>query len=424
MSFGKTAAAANQDVNMKECIFNASVVGPDRILPDHAVVIREDRILDILPMDSLNRDDQNGETMRYIDALGGYVLPGFIDIHSDYIEGILQPRPTSLMDFEMGLREAEKQLLGHGVTTIYHSLSMMNVIGLKGGRGNFRTRENFERLALLIRRFHQGHHLIRHRLHARYDIHNPELYEFVEQILTEGKIHELSFMDHTPGQGQYRNLEIYARSTAGWDVEGAKTLEEKLELLRNRPVVSEEKLKHLAALAGKKHIPLASHDDDSIEKVLHVKKDYAAKISEFPVELAIAKKARDEGLLVVMGAPNVLLGGSHSGNLSALEAIKEGCADILCSDYYPASLLHSAFTLEEQGVVSLPEAVRMLTLNPARAMGIAADYGSVEAGKKADILIVRKIQGCPMVYTCFIDGCRTLQYEYRTGYQEDNYALS
>jgi alpha-D-ribose 1-methylphosphonate 5-triphosphate diphosphatase len=422
MSFGKTVAS-NQDINMKKCIFNASVVGPDQILSHHAVIIREDRIFDILPMDSLDRDGQNGETVRYIDALGGYVLPGFIDIHSDYIEGILQPRPTSLMNFEMGLRETEKQLLGHGVTTIYHSLSMMNVIGLEGGRSNFRTRENFERLALLIRRFHRGHHLIRHRLHARYDIHNPELYEFVEQILTEGKIHELSFMDHTPGQGQYRNLEIYARSTAGWDVEGVQSLEQKIELLQKRPVVSHEKLKRLAALAREKGIPLASHDDDSPEKVLFVKKEYAAKISEFPVELEVAKKAHDEGLSVVMGAPNVMLGGSHSGNLSALEAIKEGCADILCSDYYPASLLHSAFALEEKGILSLPEAVRMLTLNPACAMGIAADYGSVEAGKKADLLIVRKVRGCPMVYTCFIDGCRTLQYEYRTA-QEENYALS
>jgi alpha-D-ribose 1-methylphosphonate 5-triphosphate diphosphatase len=400
---------------MRKCIYNAAVVGPDKILPNHAVIIREDRILAVLPMDSLNRGERNGEETLWIDALGGYVLPGFIDIHSDYIEGILQPRPTSLMDFEMGLREAEKQLLGHGVTTIYHSLSMMSVIGVKGGRSNFRTRENFERLALLIRRFHQGHHLIRHRLHARYDIHNTELYDFVERILDEGTIHELSFMDHTPGQGQYRNLEIYARSTVGWDIEGAQTLEKKIELLRKRPVVSGEKLKRLAALAREKGIPLASHDDDSPEKVLLVKKEYAAKISEFPVELEVARKAREEGLLVVMGAPNVILGGSHSGNLSALDAIREGCADILCSDYYPASLLHSAFRLEEKGIISLAEAVRMLTLNPARAMGIDADYGSIEAGKKADILIVRKIQDCPLVYTCFIDGRCTLQYEYRTG---------
>ncbi|MDR2258285.1 MAG: alpha-D-ribose 1-methylphosphonate 5-triphosphate diphosphatase [Treponema sp.] len=398
---------------MKKCIFNATVVGPDKIFPNHAVIIREDRILAVLPMSSLRRPGQNGSDMRCFDARGGYVLPGFIDIHSDYIEGILQPRPTTLMDFEMGLREAEKQLLGHGVTTIYHSLSIMNVVGSKGGRTSFRTKENFERLALLIQRFHETRHLIRHRLHARYDIYTPALYEYVERIVAEGKVHELSFMDHTPGQGQYRNLEIYAQSTAGWDVEGDLPLEEKLALLKNRAGVPKEKLKDLAALAKKNGIPLASHDDDSPEKVTFMKNEYGAKISEFPVEMEAAKKARDEGLLVVMGAPNVLLGGSHSGNLSALEAIREGCADILCSDYYPASLLHSAFTLEAEGILSLPEAVRMLTLNPARAMNIAADYGSIEAGKKADLLIVRKVRGRPLVCQCFIDGQSAVRYEYR-----------
>ncbi|MDR2111404.1 MAG: alpha-D-ribose 1-methylphosphonate 5-triphosphate diphosphatase [Spirochaetaceae bacterium] len=400
---------------MNKCILNAVVVGPDKILPNHAVIIRKDRILAVLPMGSLRRRDQNGSGMRCFDARGGYVMPGFIDIHSDYIEGILQPRPAALMDFELGLREAEKQLLGHGVTTIYHSLSIMNVAGSKGGRTSFRSRENFERLALLIQDFHQGYHLIRHRLHARYDIYTADLYDYVTRILEEGKVHELSFMDHTPGQGQYRDFEIYARSTAGWDVEGDLPLEEKLAILRNRSGVSRKKLKSLAALAKKQGIPLASHDDDSPEKVLFMKNEYGTKISEFPVELAAAKKARDEGLMVVMGAPNVMIGGSHSGNLSALEAIREGCTDILCSDYYPASLLHSAFMLEEKGIIPLAEAVRMLTFNPAKAVGIAADYGLVEEGKKADLLIVRKLQGRPLVYRCFIDGQSVLRYKYRQG---------
>jgi alpha-D-ribose 1-methylphosphonate 5-triphosphate diphosphatase len=411
---------------MKKCIFNASVVGPDEVLPNHAVIIREDRIHAILPMSSLRRPDEDGGDMRCYDAQGGYVLPGFIDIHSDYIEGVLQPRPSTLMNFEMGLREAEKQLLGHGVTTIYHSLSIMNVIGrkdmdgigLKDGRGGFRTKENFERLALLIRRIHETCHLIRHRLHARYDIYTPAFYDYVEQIVAEGKVHELSFMDHTPGQGQYRNLEIYARSTAGWDAGEDVPQEVKLAALKARVAVPPEKLKALAALARKQGVPLASHDDDSPEKVLFMKNEYGTRISEFPVSMEAAKKARDEGLMVVLGAPNVLLGGSHSGNLSALEAIREGCGDILCSDYYPASLIHAAFALEREGLLSLPEAVRMLTLNPARAMGIAADYGSVEAGKKADLLVVQKLQDCPLVRRCFIDGQGAVQYEYRYEYRK------
>jgi alpha-D-ribose 1-methylphosphonate 5-triphosphate diphosphatase len=403
---------------MRKCIFNAAVVTPDEVLPHHAVIIDEDRILSILPPDAMNNyGSGDGETL-YFDAQGGYVMPGFIDIHSDYIESVLQPRPTCLMDFETGLREAEKQLLGHGVTTVYHSLSLMNGGGVADAenRRSFRTKENIERLAGLIKDFHEGCHLIRHRFHARYEIDNIGIYDYLSELLKSGAVHELSFMDHTPGQGQYRNLEIYARSYTTWAAACSdKTLDEILADSRNKPVASPEMLKALAALAHERNIPLASHDDDTLEKLSLMKNEFGIKISEFPIELDVAKKAHDEGILVVVGAPNVMLGGSHSGNLSALEAIQEGCADILCSDYYPASLLHSAFILEKKGILSLPAAIRMLSSNPAKAMGIDGDYGTVEAGKKADLLVVKIIHHHPVVYMCFIDGQAALQFEYRMG---------
>ena len=401
---------------MRKCIFNAVVVSPEKLLPHHAVITREDRILSILPMDELNTYDKGGEEMLYFDARGGYIMPGFIDIHSDYIEGILQPRPTCLMEFETGLREAEKQLLGHGVTTIYHSLSLMNGNGANG-KHSFRNKENLEKLVSLIKDFHEGYHLIRHRFHARYEIDNLGIYDYLAELLHCGAVHELSFMDHTPGQGQYRDLEVYAKSYVSWKAVACseKSMKDILAEAKSKPVASHEMLKSLAALAREKNIPLASHDDDTLEKLSLMKNEFGVKISEFPIELEVAKKAHNEGILVVVGAPNVMLGGSHSGNLSAIDAIKAGVADILCSDYYPASLLHSAFKLEEEGVITLPAAVRMLTLNPAKAMGIDTDYGSVEAGKKADLLVVRKIHGKPMVYKCFIDGRTVLQYEYRVG---------
>jgi alpha-D-ribose 1-methylphosphonate 5-triphosphate diphosphatase len=400
---------------MRKCIFNATVVSSDGLLPHHAVIIREDRIHSVLPMDALNGYDKGGEEMLYFDARGGYVMPGFIDIHSDYIEGVIQPRPTSLMDFETGLREAEKQLLGHGVTTIYHSLSLMKDGGLSG-KHSFRTQANLERLVGLIQDFHNGYHLIRHRFHARYEIDNLEVYDYLLRILDEGMVHELSFMDHTPGQGQYRDLEIYVKSYATWASEwDGKSADEILKACRNKPTASHSMLKKLAEAAHARGIPLASHDDDSLEKLALMKDEYGAKLTEFPVEMEVARKAHEDGLLVVVGAPNVVLGGSHSGNLSAMEAIRQGCADILCSDYYPSSLLHAVFRLEKEGVLTLPQAVRMLTLNPAKAMGIDGSFGSVEPGKKADLLVVRKIQGCPMVYKCFIDGRTVIQLEYRVG---------
>jgi alpha-D-ribose 1-methylphosphonate 5-triphosphate diphosphatase len=400
---------------LKKCIFNATVVAPGALLPNHAVFIQDDRIASVTPMDSLPCRSLGREDIDFFDARNGYVMPGFIDVHSDYIEGILQPRPTCLMDFETGLREAEKQLLGHGVTTIYHSLSLMKSGGARG-RHSFRTPENLERLVDCIGALSGGQHLIRHRFHARYEIDNLEIYGYLLRLMDEGRVHELSFMDHTPGQGQYRNLEIYAQSYVTWDAGYSDAaLEDILAAAKNKPVASHEMLKRLSRLARERGITLASHDDDSPEKLAFMKNEYGVQISEFPVELEVARKARAEGVLVVLGAPNIMLGGSHSGNLSALEAIREGCADILCSDYYPAALLHAVFKLEAEGILSLPEAVRMVTLNPARAMGLSADYGSLEAGKKADLLVVKKIQGCPMIQKCFIDGRAAAQFDYYRG---------
>jgi alpha-D-ribose 1-methylphosphonate 5-triphosphate diphosphatase len=319
------------------------------------------------------------------------------------------------MDFEIGLREAEKHLLGNGITTIYHSLSLMEDPGLRVGK-TFRTQENWERLVGLIRDIHESCHLIRHRVHARYEISNLDIYEHLVGMLKSGMVHELSFMDHTPGQGQYRNLEMYADSIDGWTQDEMRVRAS--EFIRERqsmPRATHEMLARFAELTRELSIPLASHDDDTEEKAELMRRGYGAVISEFPVELRVAKKARELGMHVVVGAPNILLGGSHSGNVSAKETIENGYADILCSDYYPPSLLHAAFRLESDGILSLPQAVRMLTLNPARAMGMDDDFGSVETGKKADLLIVRKIRGCPLVYKCFVDGRHVVQFEYRTG---------
>jgi alpha-D-ribose 1-methylphosphonate 5-triphosphate diphosphatase len=319
------------------------------------------------------------------------------------------------MEFETGLREAEKQLLGHGVTTIYHSLSLMNGSGANE-KHCFRSKENLEKLVALIKNFHDGYHLIRHRFHARYEIDNLDIYDYLAELLNSGAVHELSFMDHTPGQGQYRDLEIYAKSYTSWNASCSdKSMVDILAEAKSKPVASHEMLKRLASLARERNIPLASHDDDTLEKLSLMKNEFGVNISEFPIDLEVAKKAHNEGIQVVVGAPNVMMGGSHSGNLSAIEAVRNGAADILCSDYYPASLLHSAFKLEEEGILSLPAAVRMLTANPAKAMGIDADYGTVEVGKKADLLVIRKIHGKPMVYKCFIDGRTVLQLEYRVG---------
>lgn len=160
-------------------------------------------------------------------------------------------------------------------------------------------------------------------------------------------------------------------------------------------------------------IPTASHDDDNPDSIIE-KKNSGYSISEFPVNMETARAAKSAGMNVVLGAPNLLLGRSHSGNLSAKDALREGLADILCSDYYPAAMLHSVFKMWEHGANTLPELIKMVTLNPAAAARIEEDFGSIEPGKTADIVFIDYLEtGYPAVTRVLIEGREVLKTSYR-----------
>jgi alpha-D-ribose 1-methylphosphonate 5-triphosphate diphosphatase len=275
-----------------------------------------------------------------------------------------------------------------------------------------RTRANVEKFARLVSDVHNRGHLIHHRLHLRLEIDNPDAFEIAGEMIRGNLVHEISFMDHTPGQGQYRNLEIYRRSVTPLRSGKAVTMEELMVYHQTKQVISAEKLRELAGLAHQNDIPVASHDDDTEEK-LAVNQFIGVDISEFPILLETARSARRRGFVTVIGAPNILLGGSHSGNMSAAEAVRAGCADILCSDYYPPAVLHGIFYMHTRRGVPLWEMVRKATLAPAQAMRIDGDYGSLEPGKKADLLIVDLLDGYPVVTHALVDGIPALHVEYR-----------
>ena len=136
-------------------------------------------------------------------------------------------------------------------------------------------------------------------------------------------------------------------------------------------------------------------------------------ISEFPITVEAAKHANELGFVTVVGAPNILRGGSHSGNMSAADAIQAGCADILCSDYYPPSILHGVFMMYQKYGIPLPEMVNKASLNPAKAVGLGDEYGSIKPGKKADLLIIELLDGYPVITHVLVDGRTTSRVEYR-----------
>ena len=397
-------------------IKNGKIILKDRIIEGYNLVIQDELISDICPADQA--DPYENADLEVIDAKGGFVTPGLIDIHSDYIEHMAAPRPTALMDFSLAIHEAERELISHGITTMYHSLSLykINLANVKP----IRKSENVQKFIDLIEKSHTSKHLIHHRFHARFEIDNVAGVDSLRRFINEGKVDLLSFMDHSPGQGQYRNLEKYKQMLKAY---GSVSDEEELDSLikkrQEREKISIDELKQIARMASDKGIPLASHDDDTIEK-LEIVKDFGTTISEFPVTLEVAKKAKEMGLFTVAGAPNILLGGSHSGNLGAAEAISHNCIDILCSDYYPSGLLHAVFKLHNDYGYALADMFRLVTINPARAVRIDHEVGSIEQGKKADLLIINELDDSfPVVTYAFVEGKLLFKTAYR-GYKGES----
>ncbi|WP_313237705.1 phosphonate metabolism protein PhnM [Sporosarcina ureae] len=389
-------------------IHNGNIITENEILEGFAVVVEGEFIQDIIPQEDVMRFPEANR----IDAGGGLISPGFIDIHSDYIETIASPRPSCMMDFDISLREAEKVLISHGITTMFHSLSFY-------GEDVFTQKtmhhpNNIQRMIDAIHSTHGNLHLIRHRLHARFEIDNMDGVASLVRNIEDDKVHLLSFMDHTPGQGQYRNLEVYRETLKGYRDLSDSDINVLIAERQTTESLTTENMKEIAEIATEKGIAIASHDDDNVQK-LELVKTFGTTISEFPITLEVAKRAKELGLHTIAGAPNVLLGGSHSGNLSATEAIDHGCIDILCSDYYPAGLLHAVFALHEQYGNDLHQMFMMVTLNPAKAVRIDDELGSIKIGKKADLLIIEKMDdGYPMLTTTIVNGMLTTKTNYRT----------
>lgn len=382
-------------MNDNSCIIRGgTVVCADRVLPDHDVVVVDGRIAAIEPAGASDFDAQPDATMGVlpvVDARGAYVAPGLIDIHSDYVENVASPRPSVVMDLSTSLYKADRELVSHGVTTIFHSLSVYgaHVFDHKPIRDFGNVSALIDRVAAL-RAGEERDHLIRHRLHMRVELDSVDLYDDIESFLRSGKVDLVSFMDHTPGQGQYRDLLVFGDTLKGYRDVSDEDVRDIVRQQQESQKLTYAQITALAAVARERGVSIASHDDDSEDKLAFMD-GLEATISEFPISLDIARAARARGMHTIAGAPNVMLGHSHSGNLSAREAVQAGAIDVLCSDYYPAALLDAVFTLRDQCGLDIAKAFALVTINPAKAAGIADEVGSIAVGKRADVLLVREI---------------------------------
>jgi len=290
------------------------------------------------------------------------------------LERELEPRPGTLFPVEIALQELDKRLVCNGITTAYAAVALADGPGL---RSEDRARE-------LISAIWQHRDLLSVEMlvHARFEVTMPAAVRMVSELLKVGQIQMVSLMDHTPGQGQFRDLETYTNYMTKWLGGDREKAAQSARAGLERPT-SWDVGHEVARYAREYGVPLASHDDDTPAKVdlMHT---LGTSIAEFPVTLEAAQHAKARGMCVLMGAPNALCGGSHSGNLSAKSALEAGVLDGLAADYHPASLLQAAFKFARDGLVSLPDAVNLVTRNVARAANLT-DRGSLEVGLKADL---------------------------------------
>lgn len=337
-----------------------------------------------------------------IDLGGDYLLPGLVEIHTDNLERHFQPRPgVRWPSSRAAMLAHDTQIAGAGITTVLDAVAV-------GDYSEGPARREMLRAAIAAVRDARNRVLMRaeHRLHLRCEISDPAVAEIFEELADTPFLQLISLMDHTPGQRQWATLDAFRsfyrdRRMSEADIEAL--LADRLEA-QARYAAPNRRL--VVDYARQRGIALASHDDATPEHVAESMADGVA-IAEFPTTREAAALARANGIAVVMGAPNVVRGGSHSGNVSALELGAEGLLDGLSSDYVPTSLLHGAFLLHQTLGRPLPETVAAVSANPAAMIGLS-DRGAIEIGRRADLVHVHLVDDLPVVLAAWRDAARVV----------------
>lgn len=323
---------------------------------------------------------------------GDYLLPGMVELHTDNLEKHLLPRPKVNWPILSAVIAHDRQIAAAGITTVLDALSVGD-IDSDSVRTQTLTSSSFSLREAAAAGILRADHL----LHVRLELAEENLLDLFEPFLHDDRLRLVSLMDHTPGQRQWTDIghyRTYVTGKRGWSEEKVDAMLDRL-LERQQRHAAANRSAVIARCTQRKHpVPLATHDDTTVEHVEEGVTD-GVSISEFPTTVAAAHAARERGLGIIMGAPNVVRGGSHSGNVSAAELARRDLLDVLSSDYVPASLLHAAFMLRDEGF-SLPKAMATVSRNPARMVGLD-DRGEIARGLRADFLRVRVVNDIPVV---------------------------
>ena len=367
---------------MKTYLTHCRLITTNAVIDDAAVLIEDGYIVAINPEFTNN--------VESISLNGQYLLPGLVDLHCDAIEKEIEPRPNAFFPMDFAIAQIDRNNAAVGITTPFHAISFAyEEFGLR----------NNEKAAQIVRSLHnyQPQALVNNRVHCRYEITDPTGLPILLNLLQSDDIHLISFMDHTPGQGQFKNVQAYQDYLARAYNKSATEVEAIALKKIDQGADALERVKTLISKALSLGVQVASHDDDSPERIASMQV-LGIHLSEFPINLETAQAAKKAGLQTIFGAPNLLRGQSQSGSMKAIDAIKHQVGDILCADYSPASLLAAAFRIPELLGWSLPDAIALVTHNPAQAVNLS-DRGEIATGKRADLIVVQCPHGFPQVTT-------------------------
>ena len=378
----------------------------EQILTNARLVLADREITGTLVMKGgvITEISEQISTAPQAEDLGGhYLVPGLVELHTDNQEKYFTPRPKVDWPAEMAMMTHDAQLVAAGITTVFDSVALGDVIG-----DSTRVEKLEAMVAAIVESEQAGRNRAQHLLHLRCEVSFPGLMAFFERFIDTPGVGLVSVMDHAPGQRQFpaENIQKYRDYYQGkYSLSDEQMDTFIVEQQANSAEFADRFRRLICAACDERGIALASHDDATLAHAQE-SASFNMKVAEFPTTVEAAQASHELGLKVLMGAPNVVRGGSHSGNVAAHELARLGCLDILSSDYYPSSLLQAAFRVAQlDNGYGLPEAIALVTANPAQAAGLA-DRGTLTVGKRADLVEVKPDTALPLVERVWCAGKR------------------
>ena len=380
-----------QDTHIEDlCLANAQLVLQDRVITGQ-ITFKDGQITAI--------EDTAAVPAGAIDCAGDLIIPGLVELHTDNLERHIEPRPKVEWPHGPAIIAHDAELASTGITTVFDA---MRVGSSTDGRDYAAYARRLTNELLELRAANALK--ISHHIHLRAEICSETLLEELDEFSPEDRVGLVSLMDHTPGQRQFRDIEKLRVYYEGKHAGRGLSFEDNIRRLKALRDSIGDKHEAGAVVAAKRlGAVLASHDDTTAEQVA-VSAGHGIHLAEFPTTQEAAQACREADIAIMMGAPNIIRGGSHSSNVSAIDLARHDLLDIISSDYVPAALLVSAFRLADIWG-DLPRAIRCVSETPAKAAGLM-DRGVLKPGLRADLIRLRRFGDAPLIQAVWSAGRR------------------